>query len=484
MLHTIKAKFIIGFFVIFSVFFLILNGWVTRHIETANQATVTSNLKDLKNNSNGYIRQSFLTHHFENDTVYFEQMAEELGKELQYASSSWVGLYSLDGELLYASDLADFPANAGDLTQALQGRTAYTIMKGNGRTTASYSYPIIIDGAKVGIVRFAKDFSSLYEQSGYLQRAIFSITLAVFAAAFLFSYLLSRHVTIPVVKLTQASTEVMNGKLDVPIAIKRKDELGKLAVNFSNMLQKLRNQFAIIEKDRDRLGELYVHRKRFYDNVTHELKTPLTTIMGYAEIIRADGVKDRVIFDKGMNHIVDESKRLHDMVLKLLEMSKAAEGNETYTALDVAKLLSDVCDTMAIRANRYKKAILCDAQSGLQVHGQPDRLRQLFINLLDNAIKYSRSRSDIVAVARPDGDHVRIIISNQGEGISREHLEKIFEPYYRAGNPDKDSESAGLGLSISRSIVDEHEGRIWLENADGETNVYIELPFMRDGKVE
>lgn len=482
MFYTIKAKFIAGFFVIFSVFFLILNGWVIRNFESANQSTVTNNLKDLKNNSNGYIRQSFLTHHFENDHIYFKQMAEELGMDLQYASSSGVGLYSLAGDLLYASDEVDFPEEGNDLLQALQGKTAYTITLEDGRASVLYAYPIVIDGIEVGIVRFAKDFSSLYEQSGSMQRTIFSVTLAVFAAAFLFSYILSRHITIPVVKLTQASTEVMNGNLNVRLDIKRRDELGKLAINFGSMLQKLRNQFAIIEKDRDRLEELHHHRKRFYDNVTHELKTPLTTIMGYAEIIRTNGAQDQAIFDKGMNHIVDESKRLHDMVLKLLEMSKSSEGNDSYAEIDAAQILSEVCEAMSIKAQRYKKTIRCEARTGLIVYGQSDRLRQVFINLLDNAIKYSDAQSDILAVARLDGDQVRIIISNQGEPISPEHAEKIFEPYYRAGNLSKESESAGLGLSISESIVDEHQGRIRLTSEDGQTNVYIDLPLLTDGR--
>lgn len=482
MLHTIKSKFIVGFFIIFSVFFLILNGWVTSNIESANQSTVTNNLKDLKNNSNGYIRQSFLTHHFENDKIYFEQMAEELGMDLQYASSSGVGLYSIAGDLLYASDQDDFPADGEDLKKALQGKTAYTLTLNGGRASVLFAYPIEIDGTKVGIVRFAKDFSSLYEQSVSMQRTIFSVALAVFAAAFLFSYILSRHITVPVVKLTQASTEVMNGNLNVRLDIKRKDELGKLAVNFGSMLQKLRSQFAIIEKDRDRLEELHHHRKRFYDNVTHELKTPLTTIMGYAEIIRTNGIKDPVIFEKGMDHIVDESKRLHDMVLKLLEMSKSAEGNESYTSLDAAQILAEVCEAMAIKAQRYKKTIRCEARTGLFVHGQPDRLRQLFINLLDNAIKYSDVHSDILAVAQLEGDQVRFVISNQGEPISSEHLERIFEPYYRADNSSKDAESAGLGLSICKSIVDEHQGRIRLTNEEGHTNVYIDLPFLYDGR--
>ncbi len=459
MIHTIRAKFIFGFFVIFFVFFVILNQWVAGNIESGNRSIITNNLIDLKNNSSSYIRQSFLTHHFESDEIYFEQIAEEMGKALQHSVSSGVGMYSLEGELLYASDQAAFAISSDDLQQALQGKTAYTITVANGEASVLYAYPVVINGIKVGIIRFSKDFTPLYEQSSYMQRTIFVIALAVFAAAFLFSYILSRHITVPLVKLTEVSTEVMKGNLHVSIAFKRKDEIGKLAANFSSMIEKLRDQFATIEQDRDRLEELNDHRKRFFDNVTHELKTPLTTIMGYAEIIRTNGVNDPVICEKGINHIGDESKRLHELVLKLLEMSKATAEYQTYTRVDVSQILGDVCDAMTIKAQRYKKTIRCEVEKGLIVHGQSDGLRQLFINILDNAIKYADAHTEILTVAIRDSDNIRILISNQGESILPEDLERVFEPYYRVGK-SKESESAGLGLSISKGIVDEHQGRI------------------------
>ncbi|WP_139999608.1 sensor histidine kinase [Paenibacillus paridis] len=479
MIRTIRAKFILGFFVIFTVFFLILNQWVTRNIESGNRNTISDSLIDLKKNSNSYIRQSFLTHHFTSDEIYYEQIAEDMGTDLQHTASGGVGMYSLAGELLYASDQSTFKADGDDLTQAMRGKTAYTIAMFNGEVSVLYAYPVVVNGTKVGIIRFAKDFTPLYEQSRAMQRTIFSIALAVFTAAFLFSYILSRHVTVPLVKLMQASNEVKNGNLYVRIAFKRKDEIGSLAANFSSMIEKLREQFMTIEKDRDRLEELNDHRKRFFDNVTHELKTPLTTIMGYSEIILMNGAKDPVIFQKGMGHIMDESKRLHDMVLKLLEMSKASEGDHTFEKVDAARILRDVSETMAIKAQRYKKTIRSEADNDLFVHGQSDRLRQLFINLLDNAIKYSSACSEIWVAAHLDAQMVRIMVTNEGETISAENLEKIFEPYYRAENVANEAESIGLGLSISKSIVDEHQGRIGVLSNNGQTSVQIELSYLK-----
>lgn len=479
MIRTIRAKFIVGFFVIFCAFFLILYQWVTAKIESGNRNTVSSQLQDLKNNSNSYIQQSFLTHHFSSDEMYFAQIAEELGTELQHAASSEVAMYSLAGELLYATDQAVFAQDGEDLRLARQGTTAYTLTRAGGEASVSFAYPVVIRGTKVGIVRFAKDFTPLYKQSDDMQRTLFSIALAVFAAAFLFSYLLSRHITVPLSKLTQASTEVMNGNLHVRIAVKQRDEVGQLAANFSSMIEKLREQFAIMEKDRDRLEELNLHRKRFFDQVTHELKTPLTTIIGYAEVIRKNGGKDPALFQKGMDHIVDESRRLHAMVVELLEKSKATEAYRPEAIVDTGGILQDVCDTMSIKAKRYKKTIRCEAEKGLFIRGQPDRLRQLFINLLDNAIKYSYAHTEMTAIAGLKEGRVRIIISNQGETISADHLENIFEPYYRAEHPFTESASVGLGLSICKEIVDEHQGRIRISSDNGQTNVDMDFPLSK-----
>ena len=101
------------------------------------------------------------------------------------------------------------------------------------------------------------------------------------------------------------------------------------------MISRIREQILTIERDRDRLKELNEQEKRFFDNMTHELKTPLTSIQGYAEIIKDKGESDRAFFDKGMNHIVEESRRLHNLVIKLLEVSREpAKGAQfSYTVL-------------------------------------------------------------------------------------------------------------------------------------------------------
>ncbi|MBB6670084.1 HAMP domain-containing histidine kinase [Cohnella nanjingensis] len=477
MKRSIQSKFLVGFLIIFGVFFLILYLWMTANIESSNRNTVKSQLHDLKNNSNSYIQQSFLTHHFTNDAIYLTQIAEELGSELHHATSSEVALYSLSGELIYASKPALFESDSEDLGLALTGKTAFTLTRSDGKAAALFAYPVVVQGDKIGIVRFAKDFTPLYSDSAQMQRTIGWTALAVFAAAFLFSTLLSRHITIPLSKLTKASTEVANGNLKVRIGVKQQDEVGRLAANFSRMIEKLREQFAIIEQERDRLDALNQHRKRFFDQVTHELKTPLTTIIGYADMIRMKGARDPVLLDKGINHILNESKRLHEMVLELLEKSGAADTYDATAIVDMARIVQDVCEAMTMKAKRYKKTISCRTPNEMLLYGKPDRLRQLVINLVDNAIKYAYAHTEIDVAAELVQGQGRLIVSNQGETIDADHLKRIFEPYYRAGHDLAEAASVGLGLHICKSIVDEHQGKIEITSDNEQTDVEIYLPL-------
>ena len=393
---------------------------------------------------------------------------------LRYATSSEVSAYSLKGKLLYSTDPTAFSGGKDeDLRKALNGLTAYTISYDSGTAHVWFSYPVVIDGVKVGILRYAKDFSLLYGQSSRILQTILSLTLIIFLAAFLFSYLLSRHITIPLVKLSKASEEVRQGNLDVQIHMNRKDEIGQLAGTFNEMIGQLKRQIDRIEQDRDRLQKINRQRKRFFDNVTHELKTPLTSILGYAEIIRDHGEEDPVFFHKGMKHIVEESRRLHEMVIHLLNVSQETVPLEEQARVDAGQLMRDVCDAMGFKAQRYNKQINCIADEAVFVRAHSDKLRQLFINLIDNAIKYGYPSTAIMAKAERDGAFARFSIVNRGETIATEQLEQMVDHPMRTS---KEEGSMGLGLSIAKSIVEAHEGRMKMISSDELTTVIVELP--------
>ncbi|RJE83931.1 sensor histidine kinase [Paenibacillus sp. 1011MAR3C5] len=482
-IRSIRTKFIIGFFLIFAVSFVLLNQTVTSIIRTSNQNIITDDLIGLKKTGSSYVRQAFLMNHFGNDDIYFEQIAEEMIRDLYYATSSEVSAYSIDGKLIHASDPSVFTGTTvDDLEEAIRGNTAYTISYEEGTASVLYAYPVVIDGVKVGILRYAKPFDLLYEQSGRILNAVFYIALAIFAAAFLFSYLLSRHISIPLTKLAAASNEVTKGNLDMRLSMKRQDEIGRLAVNFNEMIDRLKNQIGKIERDRDRLEKLHLQNKHFFDHVTHELKTPLTSILGYAELIKENGKSDPAFFAKGMNHIVDESRRLQDMVASLLETSKEQGRWEETGRIDAGQLLRDVCDAMSFKAQRYKKVIRIEAAGELYVEAQPDKLRQLFINLIDNAIKYGHPQSHIEVKASAESGMIRFEFANTSDPISSERLTSLFEPFRTDDEKlAREQGSVGLGLHIAQSIVEGLNGTIAMASADGMTRVTVLLPIAAEG---
>lgn len=479
MLRTIKGKFIIGFFLIFSLSFLVLNQTVKSVIWSSNEKIVTSDLIDLKKNSIMYINQAFLINHYKNNELYFGDMADEIVDSLTHSTGSNVGVYTVDGTLLSSSNKTVFSQGIDeDLAKAINGKNAYHITYDRNQAQVFFSYPVVIDGAKVGILRFSKDFNLLYKQSGEILNIIFYIALAIFVAAFLFSYILSRHITIPIVKLTEATSEVKKGKLDVDIHFSRKDEIGQLTVNFNDMITRIRDQISTIEKDRDSLKELNEQEKRFFDNMTHELKTPLTSIQGYAEIIKQKGESDQAFFDKGMNHIVEESRRLHNLVIKLLEVSRET-SKEQFDRIDAGTILKDVCESMKFRAERYKKKITYEIEDSLYVYGQKNRVRQLFINLLDNAIKYSLSHSEIMIQAKVTGDQVLFMFKNPSDPYDDNQYTKVFQPFYSINQKVTEEGSLGLGLSIVKTIVEKHGGTIKMFYEENHTIITIELAYMK-----
>ncbi|CAI6233013.1 HAMP domain-containing histidine kinase [Bacillus subtilis] len=479
MLRTIKGKFIIGFFLIFSLSFLVLNQTVKSVIWSSNEKIVTSDLIELKKNSIVYINQAFLINHYKNNELYFGDMADEIVDSLTHSTESNVGVYTVDGTLLSSSNKTMFSQGIDDdLAKAINGKNAYHITYDRNQAQVFFSYPVVIDGAKVGILRFSKDFNLLYKQSGEILNIIFYIALAIFVAAFLFSYILSRHITIPIVKLTEATSEVKKGKLDVDIHFSRKDEIGQLTVNFNDMITRIRDQISTIEKDRDRLKELNEQEKRFFDNMTHELKTPLTSIQGYAEIIKQKGESDQAFFNKGMNHIVEESRRLHNLVIKLLEVSRET-SKEQFDRIDAGTILKDVCESMKFRAERYKKKITYEIEDSLYVYGQKNRVRQLFINLLDNAIKYSLSHSEIMIQAKVAGDQVLFMFKNPSDPYDDNQYTKVFQPFYSINQKVTEEGSLGLGLSIVKTIVEKHGGTIKMFYEENHTIITIELAYMK-----
>lgn len=358
--------------------------------------------------------------------------------------------------------------NNTDLLMAENNMIAYSINYDKKIVDVNFSYVVNIDNKDIGIIRYQIDYSDLYKSGNNLVKMIKLFSALLFIAIVIISFIISKGITIPIEKLTALTKKISEGDLDVNVDILSNDEIGELSENFSVMTEKIKTQINKIQSDSDAIKELEGHRKVFFDNVTHELKTPLTIILGYAEVIQENGFKnDEEFFNKGISHIINESKRLRRMVIDLLEFSQIQKINikDDFKPLDVSELLRNTCDELQIKANRYKIQIKSNIDKNMIIVGNSDKLKQVFLNVIDNAIKYGFENSLIKITGVKKGTNINIVIEDRGEGIPTDKLKNIFQPFYRANNMGSHEKgSKGLGLGIAKAIIENHGGSISIKS--------------------
>ncbi len=228
--------------------------------------------------------------------------------------------------------------------------------------------------------------------------------------------------------------------------------------------------------------KLEAMRRDFVANVSHELKTPLTTIKSYVETILDGVVSDQETISHFMTVINSESDRMTRLVRDLLELSNFDSNkiNFEYEYNDYVDLMNHTLEKLQVMAEKKRQHITFYAIGEAIVgYFDYDRLEQVMINVVSNAIKYSKENTAIEVTLKRVDDHVRIKVKDNGIGIPQEDLNRIFERFYRVDKArSRDLGGTGLGLSIAKEIIDAHEGTISLTSKVGEgTQVIIEIPL-------
>jgi two-component system OmpR family sensor kinase len=253
-----------------------------------------------------------------------------------------------------------------------------------------------------------------------------------------------------------------------------KTEVGRLGLALNAMLERLEQAFAARTASEDRL-------RQFLSDASHELRTPLASIRGYAELFRMGATKDEAGTANAMRRIEQESARMGVLVEDLLILARLDEAPEREpTTVDVAALARDAVQDA--RATAPERTIELDAPSQALVRGDQLQLRQVFSNLLRNALVHTPAGTPVqVSVARA-GDALRVIVRDHGAGISAETRERLFERFWRKeGGRERGRAGAGLGLAIVQGVVSAHHGTILAEDAPGGGAQFVlELPIPAD----
>ncbi len=236
----------------------------------------------------------------------------------------------------------------------------------------------------------------------------------------------------------------------------------------------------LLVQDLTRLRRLETVRRDFISNLSHELRTPLASLRALTETLQDGALDDPPAARHFLDRISVEVDTLTQMVAELLELSRIESGQVTLDLRPVSAsdLLSSACKRMSLQAERAGLALRTEVSPGLaKVRADQMRLEQVLVNLIHNAVKFTRPGGEVVLLAEPADGAVCFVVRDSGVGISADDLPRIFERFYKSDR-SRSGGGTGLGLSIARHIVEAHHGHIWAESRQGEgSSFFFTIPL-------
>jgi two-component system phosphate regulon sensor histidine kinase PhoR len=235
----------------------------------------------------------------------------------------------------------------------------------------------------------------------------------------------------------------------------------------------------LLVQDLTRVRRLEAVRRDFISNVSHELRTPLASLKALTETLQQGALEDPSAAHRFLGRIETEVDTLTQMAEELLELTRIESGQVPLELKTVAPqdLLASAEERMRTQAERAGLTLRMECPGGLPaVRADPPRLEQVLVNLIHNAVKFTRPGGEVVLAAKPEGEFVRFSVCDNGVGIPADDLPRIFERFYKADRA-RSSGGTGLGLSICRHLVEAHGGRIWVASEEGQgSTFYFTLP--------
>ncbi|MEP0888635.1 HAMP domain-containing histidine kinase [Leptolyngbya sp. NM3-A1] len=382
-----------------------------------------------------------------------------------------VRVFSPEGTLLSTStpeidrQVTDWLAIPG-IAQALKGQPSQGVAKGVlTREDRLYSNkPIVRNNELIGMLRISITLGQFQRQFARIIWTILgSLALTIFLCA-LISDRFARSLSKPIETMRSFAMRVGMGHFGDRLSIRTSQELDQLAAELNRMSE--------------RLASLDEERRAFLANVSHELRTPVSNVQVTVEALENGAVEEIELRDRFFQTIKDETKRLSSLIYDLLDLGRLEAGvvQLDQQMMSLEGLVNRAVRAMELRMDAKQLSVQVDV-TDVQFMGDPERLLQALLNVLDNAIKHSQTGTEIFIAGRRGKNSAVLIVRDQGPGIPRKHLPHIFEQFYTT-NASRNGNSTGLGLAIAKRIVEAQGGRITASSKAGEGATFtITLPL-------
>ena len=396
--------------------------------------------------------------------------ARQFISQFEEKSTIEVQILNANGRVLLSSmmDISGASVDTPDVSDAIATKRVIPFLgpdPDTGDHIAAAAAPVVYNNTVVGVVRMVTSLRQVEAQMTRIVAVTSGVGVLILIIMGLGASYFIKSVLDPVIRVTETAKRIATGSYGVQMESRANDEMGDLVDAINDMSMK------IDQAERT--------QSEFISSVSHELRTPLTAISGWAETLYNGEVRDAADVKKGMGIIVSEAQRLTRMVEELLEFSRMETGrfNLSVEPIDILAELEDAVYTY--REFFRRKGLELDytecAEELPIISGDPERLRQVFCNLLDNADKHGGSGGRIEVTVGRDGGNVAIRIRDYGPGVPEEELPFIKYKFYKGSSKVRGS---GIGLAVCDEIVNSHNGTLDIENAPGGgCAVTIRLPL-------
>lgn len=464
-MKSIRTKLVLYFMLIVIITVVILEVFLVSIIKQNYYKNLENSLvNQIKISSNIYLR-------YYSDATIYENIQNDVDIFWKQTTAQ-VEIIDLSGKVLMDSIGAGVNnvSDIDDVKEALDG--------GIGKWTGKVDYddaevmavscPLKSGTSNVGVLRFITSLRDVNKEVGNIAEVFIIIGIAVILVCGLLGILLANSILVPLKRITRTAEKMASGDYKARCRKKHDDEIGKLSDTLNHMAEE------IVKKEQ--------LKNEFISSISHELRTPLTSIKGWAITLKSGSYEDTEMMEDGLDIIEKECDRLTGMVEELLDFSKFLSGKETIKKEEV--FIEEILEYVRIQV--APRAVRDNVEFSLNVKNAPasiiadsNRLKQIFVNILDNAFRFTPPGGTVDFNTSYEGDYITFSIKDSGCGISPDELPRVKEKFFKG----KSSKSRnGIGLSICDELARLMGGNLDIVSEVGiGTEVLIKLPIKGGG---
>ncbi len=366
-----------------------------------------------------------------------------------------------------------FSANVGEMPDYLKAKQTgdFEVYRGKSSTKESIMAGTMMvygeNGQELGAYRWITSMSSTNTFIGYIIAIVILICVIILVVTGVTGLFFVKSIVNPIRDVSNIARTIAMGNFDARIEINKDDEIGELCDAINYMASELSNSENI--------------KNDFISSVSHELRTPLTAIRGWGETAKMSLDTDPELVGRGLDVVLSEADRLSSLVEELLDFSRMQTGRLSLVSqpMDVALILRESADMYKELAKKQEiDLVLSAAAEEIKVLGDKNRLKQVFINIIDNAVKYTEAGGQVLVNLDTEEACVRITIKDTGVGIPAEDIDRVKEKFYKA---NKTVRGSGIGLAVADEIIKQHDGLLFIESIENVgTTVTVVLPIYEE----